>query len=117
MKREIKFDLMRDLLDLELIDRDQVSCGMVDDVELSMGRDGPTITALWVGAGAWQRRLPALVRVIARTLCGSRRRRVAFEEVMEISDVVCLKSTASELGLGAGDRKAGRWLAKWEKSQ
>jgi hypothetical protein len=115
MKREPRFDLIRDLLDHELMDREHVSCGMVDDVELSMTRDGPVISALWVGPGAWQRRLPALVRVIARALSGSKRRRIAFTEVAEISDVVRLKSTATELGLGVGDRKIGRRLARWDK--
>ena len=45
MKRPLQFDLMRDLLDHELIDRDEVTCGMVDDVELSTTRDGLAIIA------------------------------------------------------------------------
>jgi len=113
------FDLMRDLLDHELVDCDGTSCGMVDDVELSPRETGTNdaaleIAALWSGPGAWTARLPAFARIAVRAIAGARRRRIDFGEVMEISEVIRLKSSAASLRLGVSDRKAGRWLARWE---
>jgi hypothetical protein len=110
-----QFDLMRDLLDHELVDCNGMSCGMVDDVELSPGANGLEVAALWTGPGAWEPRLPALLRVVVRALAGARRRRIDFAEVAEISEVVRLKSTASALRLGIADRKLGRWVARLER--
>ena len=105
------FDLMRDLLDHELLDCDGTSCGMVDDVELEVGRS-PRVVALLVGAGVWQRRLPALARLCVRALVGTPRVRVPFAEVAQISEVIRLRSRATDLGLGIADRRVGRWLGK-----
>ena len=111
---------MRDLLDHEVIDCHGTSCGMVDDVELAPNGAGinttaPKIVALWSGPGAWAPRLPAFARIAVRAVAGARRRRIDFGEVSEISEVIRLKSTATSLRLGTADRKAGRWLARWEK--
>jgi sporulation protein YlmC with PRC-barrel domain len=112
MKRHAPFDLIRDLLDHELLDSDGVSCGMVDDVELQRRDDGVVIAALLVGPGVWSRRLPAALRVLARALGADRRTRVAFEQVESISEVIKLKSRATDLGLGIADRHASRRLAR-----
>ena len=112
------FDLMRDLLDHELVDCDGTSCGMVDDVELSSAEtDGaaPEVVALWSGPGAWTPRLPAFARIAVRAVAGARRRRIDFGEVAEISEVIRLKSSAVSLRLGVADRKAGRLFAWWQK--
>jgi len=82
---------------------------MVDDVELEDER-APRVVALLVGPGAWQQRLPALVRLLVRAIAGTRRTRVPFSEVAEISEVIRLRSPATQLGLGIVDRRVGRWL-------
>lgn len=105
------FDVMRDLVDHELQDCNGIACGMVDDVELE-DEQSPQVVALLVGPGAWQWRLPALARVCVRAFAGSRRVRVPFGEVAEISEVIRLRSTATHLGLGVVDRRVGRWLGK-----
>jgi hypothetical protein len=105
---------MRDLLDHELIDCNGISCGMVDDVEFSSSEDRVGIVALWVGPGAWESRLPAFLRIIVRAVARGRRR-IDFGEVVQISEVVRLRSTATVLRLGIADRKAGRWLQRWER--
>jgi sporulation protein YlmC with PRC-barrel domain len=105
------FDLLRDLVDHELQDCNGISCGMVDDVELE-GAHPPRVAALLVGPGAWQRRLPALARLCVRALAGTLRVRVPFAEVASISEVIRLRSTATQLGLGVVDRRVGRWLGK-----
>jgi sporulation protein YlmC with PRC-barrel domain len=106
------FDLMRDLLDHELQDSNGVSCGMVDDLEIDLDAKPPAVVALLVGPGAWQPRLPALLRVAVRALGGHARVRVPFGEVAEISEVIRLKSPATQLGLGVVDRRVGRWLKR-----
>jgi hypothetical protein len=112
MKQPRSLDLLREVLDHEVVDADDVSCGMVDDLEFGHGRDGPVLDALMVGPGAWGARLPALLRLAAGGLAGRGVVRVPWHEVVEISEVVRLGSTAAELGLGGLDRKVGRWLAK-----
>jgi sporulation protein YlmC with PRC-barrel domain len=111
MKAGEPFDLMRDLVDHELQDCHGVSCGMVDDVELE-DEPSPQVIALLVGPGAWQRRLPALVRLLVGAIAGTTRTRVPFSEVAEISEVIRLGSPATQLGLGIVDRRVGRWLRK-----
>ncbi len=110
MTREGAFDLMRDLLDHELVDSNGVSCGMVDDVVLEATALSLQVVALLAGPGAWMPRLPALARVAIRWFAGTRRVRVSFEEVAEVSEVIRLRRPATELGLGIVDRRVGNWL-------
>jgi sporulation protein YlmC with PRC-barrel domain len=47
-----------DLLDRQIVDREGLPVGNVDDVELAVAEDGSlTVSALLVGAQAWGRRL------------------------------------------------------------
>lgn len=111
MSMGASFDVMRDLVDHELQDCDGIACGMVDDVELESGHS-PHVVALLVGPGVWQWRLPALARLCVRALAGTKRVRVPFGEVAEISEAIRLRSSATHLGLGTADRRVGRWLRK-----
>ena len=115
MKRH-SLDLLREVLDHELVDVDNVSCGMVDDIELSNTADGPTVKALLVGPGAWIRRLPALLQWPAEKLLGHRVVRVPWEQVAHVSETIQLKSRASALDLGRLDRRIGKWLSHLPKS-
>jgi sporulation protein YlmC with PRC-barrel domain len=112
MKQKPDFDVMRDLLDYEIVDVDEVPCGRVDDVELELTPRGLAINALLVGTGAWLPRVPALLRVIVRKLFGQQRVRVPIAEVTQIAEVIRLRSRATELGLGVLDRRTGRWLSR-----
>jgi hypothetical protein len=104
------------VLDHELIDVDNVSCGMVDDIELSNTGDGPTVKALLVGPGAWINRLPALLQWPAEKLFGRQVVRVSWEHVAHVSETIQLESKASALGLGRLDRRMGKWLSHMPKS-
>jgi sporulation protein YlmC with PRC-barrel domain len=112
MKTHPPFDLIRDLLDHEIVDAEGVPCGMVDDLLLTPDEHGPRITALLVGSGPASERLPALLRLAARGLGLTRRVRVPFEQLDTLAEVVTLKSRAAELGLGIADRRAARWLGR-----
>lgn len=106
-------DIVRQVLDHEVVDVNNVPCGMVDDLLVEGGPgEGLRVTALLVGTGAWAERLPSLLGRAAKFLFGGRRVRVPWEEVWVITERVKLKSRASELGLGVADRKASRWI-KW----
>jgi sporulation protein YlmC with PRC-barrel domain len=106
------FDLVRDLLDHEIVDSEGVSCGMVDDVQLALGDEGLAVTALRCGPAVSAQRLPAWLRVAARA-CGVQRRvRVPMAELESMTEVVTLKRRAAELGLGVAERRVARWLAR-----
>lgn len=105
-------DLVRQVLDHELVDAAGHPCGMVDDLELTETAGTFEVAALLVGPGAWGPRLPALFAFIAGWLVGRELTRVAWHEVAKIGERIELKKSASALGLGKLDRKASRWL-KW----
>jgi sporulation protein YlmC with PRC-barrel domain len=106
------FDLVRDMLDHELVDCDGVSCGIVDDIELEESEGKPRVAALLAGPGAWGPRLPALLALAARRAFGTRHVRIPWSEVEHIRETVQLRSRAASLGLGTMERRLGRWLKK-----
>jgi hypothetical protein len=99
-----EIDIALGVLDHQLVDGDGNNCGKVDDLEIS-GLDGdtPEVTEILVGGNAWQNR-GRLGRLAAR-LSGNAVH-VGWAEVDEVSSVVTLKRSASELRLNFG---AGRW--------
>ncbi len=106
-------DIVRNVLDHEVVDVNDVPCGMVDDVELEGGPGGELrVTALLVGAGAWADRLPWVFGAAARRLFGGRRTRVPWAEVWVVGERIKLKSRASEVKLGRADRKASKIVEK-----
>ena len=110
-------DMVRQVVDHEVVDVDNFPCGMVDDLEIE-GAPGKQlkVTAILVGVGAWSNRLPGLFRFFARKLFGTQRTRVPWEQVLQITETVKLKSRASEVGLGKADRKAEKWIKVLPKS-
>jgi len=111
-----RIDLLREVLDHELVDADGMSCGMVDDFEFASSDQGPVVTALLVGTGAWAPRLPPLFALAVQALFGRAKVRVPWSQVGGIAETIRLRAKASELGLGVLDRKVGRWLAKLPKA-
>jgi sporulation protein YlmC with PRC-barrel domain len=110
-------DLLRDVLDHEIVDANGVSCGSVDEIAFEhQAGAAPQVAALLVGPGAWTPRLPALFGVLAAHVFGRDVIRVPWTEVADIGEVVKLKCSAGSLGLGKLDRKASRWLKRLPKS-
>lgn len=110
-------DLVRDVLDHEIVDADDVPCGMVDDVELGGGAGAQlTVAALIVGPGAWCRRLPWGLSHVATAIAGRRRVEVPWSEVAVGGDRIKLNSSAAALGLDRGERPLRRWLSRLPKS-
>jgi sporulation protein YlmC with PRC-barrel domain len=104
--------LLREVLDHEVVDAEGDSCGMVDDIELEWTKAGPRVAALQLGPGAWSRRLPRPLGALARWVFGGAVVRIPWAEVVEISEVIRLRSRASAWGAGALDRRLGRWMPK-----
>jgi hypothetical protein len=105
-------DLLREVLDHELVDVDGVSCGMVDDLEFADTPRGPALMALWAGPGAWGPRLPALLQWVCAHVFGVARRRVVWEDVADVGEVIRLRRSAGALGLASLDRKVNAWMRK-----
>jgi len=111
MKPTGKLKLVSELLDLPLVDKDERSCGIVDDVELDGGAGRETrVTALLVGPGAYQGRMPGWAYAIVRRISGGRISRVPLGEVRTISAAVHLKCRAEELGLHVVEDEVRRWI-------
>lgn len=100
--------LRSQLLDRELIDREFVSCGKIDDLELKSHGAQLEITAILAGPGAWARRLPALIRWLVWHLVGRNEVRIPWDEVKSIGSHVQLRSLASDLGLNTPDERLAK---------
>ena len=113
MKPFERIKIVSQLLDLPIIDKDERSCGIVDDVELSGTAGKETrVKALLVGPGAYERRMPRWMYWIVRTIAGDRMVRVPAEQVLEIGTVVKLKARAETLGLHEVEDKARSWIPR-----
>jgi sporulation protein YlmC with PRC-barrel domain len=111
MKAE-PIDLVRDLLDRQLLDADGQPCGMVDDVELSQDGASLRAVAVLVGVGAWGPRLPALLQPVARALFGRRSVRVSWQDIDSVREAIRLKRSAAELELRFVDPRLQRLIER-----
>jgi sporulation protein YlmC with PRC-barrel domain len=111
LKSDIK--LVSQLLDLPIVDEDERSCGIVDDVEFTGGPGKETrIKALLVGPGAYRGRIPSWLFWLVERIAGDRMVRVPAGEVMEVGSVVKLRCRAEKLGLHESEDKASAWIPK-----
>jgi sporulation protein YlmC with PRC-barrel domain len=109
-----RLKIVSQLLDLPIIDKDERSCGVVDDVELP-GKPGKEmrVKSLLVGPGAYEGRMPGWMYWLARKIAGDRFVRIPAEQVIEIGSVVKLKSKAEKLGLHQVEDKVRAWIPRW----
>lgn len=108
-----RIKLVSQLLDLPIVDRDERSCGIVDDVEFSGEAGKETrISALLVGPGAYEGRMPKWLFWLVRKIAGDRMARVPANEVAEIGSVVKLKSRAEDFELHIVENKAAEWIPR-----
>jgi sporulation protein YlmC with PRC-barrel domain len=105
--------LVSQLLDLPIVDKDDRSCGIVDDVEFD-GAVGKALRVknLLVGPGAYSGRMPGWSMQIVRLLAGDRITRVPASEIAEIGAVVKLKCDAKKLGLHRTEDRVRGWIPR-----
>ncbi|HEY6047558.1 MAG TPA: hypothetical protein VIV07_00770 [Sphingomicrobium sp.] len=105
--------IVSQLLDLPIIDKDERSCGIVDDIELS-GSAGKEMRmkALLVGPGAYEGRMPAWMYWIVRRIAGDRIARVPVDQIIGIGSVVKLKCKAENLKLHVVEDKVRNWIPR-----
>lgn len=102
---EDHLDLVRQVLDKQIVDANQIPCGKVDDLEIE-GKGKLKITALLVGNGVASKRLPEVATFISQKIFGKRIVKIPWSEVSIVSDKITLKSPAGELNL---DERQG-WI-------
>jgi sporulation protein YlmC with PRC-barrel domain len=107
-------DLALSVLDRQLIDSQGHRCGRVDDIELDGEPGKPLVVSqLLIGQAAAKRRLPRFLRPVVSPF--SRRGgpvAVSWPDVYQVSHVVKLEKSWTELDLAAGERRAANWLAR-----
>ena len=97
-----------------IVDEDERSCGIVDDVELSGGPGKETrVKALLVGPGAYRGRMPRWMFWFVRKIAGDRMVRVPASQIIEIGAVVKLGCRGEKLGLHEAEDRASAWIPKW----
>jgi sporulation protein YlmC with PRC-barrel domain len=106
--------LVSQLIDLPIIDKDERSCGIVDDLELegAAGKD-TRVKALLVGPGAYRQRMPGWLYWLVRKIAGDRMARVPVDEIIEIGSVVKLKCAAEKVKLHVVENRASTWIPRW----
>jgi sporulation protein YlmC with PRC-barrel domain len=98
------------ILDHQLVDRDGVNCGKVDDLELTgLDGDSPEVSEILVGGSAWRTR--GRLGHLAAKLAGNAVH-VPWSEVASVTSVVELKHTARDLRLNRGDERWARIVGK-----
>jgi sporulation protein YlmC with PRC-barrel domain len=103
----------QELLDHQIVDSQTRHCGRVDDLEIAGGPGEPAvITAILVGPGAWRERIRGSLRRLVSRLFGGNVVRVPWERVDEIAAFIKLDDDAKALGLGTGNDRAARWVAR-----
>jgi hypothetical protein len=100
--------LLRAYRDLELLDRDDQRCGIVDDIEMAQSEPGIwEMTALLVGPGVWRRRAP---RWLTAIFPGRRVVRIAAADVASATGAVRLLKKADDLDLARFEHRLLRRL-------
>ena len=110
MRAGSRAEIVRAFRDMALVDRDDTSCGIVDEVEVEEAEPGVwELKALLVGPGAWSRRRP---RWLTGLLPGKRLVRIDAADVASQTSVVRLMKRSDELGLARTEHKL---LRAWRK--
>lgn len=108
-------DVVRMLLDHQLLDADYVECGKVDDIEIEIMDDGTLrATAIFTGRGAAFDHLPRWIASILAKIFGKKSKRIPWGEIAMIDARIKLRSTAEALALpvAESDRAVAQWLGK-----
>ena len=116
-------DIVRDVLDTSVVDRNGRDMGRVDGIVVEQNDGPPRITTLLIGPSALGSRLhPALGRLVTRieTLLGidrDRPSRIAVEDVEEVGPKIRVRLAIGETTVAALEQLIRRWIVKMPGSQ
>jgi sporulation protein YlmC with PRC-barrel domain len=111
-------DVVRDLLDKLVVDRNGHEMGRVDGIVLEHDDGPPRITTLLIGPSALGSRLhPALGRLVSMLerrlgIDGQRPSRIDVGDIDRIDRTIRLRITIGETTVGAVERRLRRWLVR-----
>jgi sporulation protein YlmC with PRC-barrel domain len=113
MKPSGDLKLLREVRDLQVIDKDGGNCGICDDVEFEGAPGGPlVIRSLLIGPAALRRRLPDWLSKMLALVFTAHIVRVPWEDVETVTSRIKLKRSASHYGLTRCDDRIAPYL-KW----
>jgi hypothetical protein len=106
MKPQGSLKLVGEVRDLQIIDSEGVHCGIADDIEFK-GKASETLelSALLVGPGAYQHRLPKWAYALITFLFGDRLVKVPWSEVNHVTGHITLKNPGASYGLLQTERR------------
>jgi hypothetical protein len=100
MKRTHPLKLLSEVRDLQIVDLNERNCGICDDIEFEGGPgEALTVSALLVGPGAYERRLPKWAGRLIAKIAGKRVVRVPWQSIEKISGRIFLAVPGEEVGL------------------
>jgi sporulation protein YlmC with PRC-barrel domain len=100
MKRAQPLKLLSEVRDLQIVDLNERNCGICDDIEFEGGPgEALTVSALLVGPGAYERRLPKWAGRLIAKIAGNRVVRVPWQSIERISGRIFLIVPGEEAGL------------------
>lgn len=111
-------DVVRDLLDKQVLDRNGLEMGRVDSVIVEMRDDGSAvISAIEIGLISFAERLSPSIGRLARameTVLGVERDRpvrIPFSKIISLEKDVKVDLAAAETPVTALERRARRWIS------
>jgi hypothetical protein len=116
-------DVVRDVLDASVVDRNGREMGRIDAILLEYGDGPPRITTLLIGPAALGSRLhPAVGRLVSALerrlgIDHDRPARISVGDVDDIDRKIRLRLTIGETAVDAFEQLLRRWIAKLPGSQ
>jgi hypothetical protein len=108
MKRDGYLKLAGEVRDMQIIDCNDVRCGIADDIEFERVGNSLKLSAILVGPGAYRGRLPGWAQAIVTWLAGDRVTRIPWGAVLAITSQIRLEKDAASYGLGVVERALER---------
>jgi sporulation protein YlmC with PRC-barrel domain len=91
-------DIVRQVLDRQVVDANHYNCGKVDDIEIDLSGE-PKVKAILIGNGFASERLPEFARWVSQKLFGRGKVRIPWNDVSVITEDVKLAKAAKDYGL------------------
>ncbi|HXC49699.1 MAG TPA: hypothetical protein VN634_02325 [Candidatus Limnocylindrales bacterium] len=113
----MSLDLVRMVLDHQLVDVDGIDCGKVDDLELEQAGGKLRVRAIVAGPGSAATELWPFGGWIIRKLFGTAATKIPWHEVVTVDCKVELRLHAESFGLLAAERRAARWISRLPLSE